>query len=773
MDTAFSKKRQGNLPVAHALARKGYAVFACRPSPEKVNGVRKREKSPYLTDWQARATTDPAQIERWSRKYPSALWGLPTGKVNGLAVLDIDRKKGKDGFATLRAMGLDPYALSPFMVETPTGGLHVYFQWRAGMRIGTDVFGEGLDLRGEGGYVIGAGSSGPLGHYRAIGKPLPRQIIGGLPEWPQALPVGPVRRKGTGAGAAPCGVPLAVLRDALMAIPNDGSNPDTESRDGWLAIGMALHHETEGSEEGRDLWHAWSALWPGSCEGATDSAWDSFTTGRKGALRTWASLRREAMRHGWQSSPDDPLEQAERARKLARFDCIQEGEPLGPEEGFELDEDGVIRAFTASHKDELRFDHAAGSWFRFDGNVWRREETKLAHHYARDLATRMADDNPKAKALRKVNVWEAIERGARTAREFVVKSQDWNRDLWLLGTPGGTVDLRTGVLRPGNPEDHISRLTKAAPIPLEVFEPMRDCPRWLAFLAEALGGDAEAIRFLRMWGGYSLTGDTREHVLLFVYGVGGSGKSTAINTMADIVGEYAITMDTSTLTAQKHEAHKQEIARLDGARLAWASETEKGRAWAENRIKSITGGDTITANFMRQNSFEFKPQLKLTIVGNNAPALNNVDEAMRRRFRILPFNNTPKRKDPKLPEKLRLEWPGILSWMIQGCLDWQSNGLTYPKAMQQATDEYFDVQDVFGQWIEDCCEEGKREAETTANLWASWSEYAYRNGEDPGNKKRSFPEALHQRGYEAIKDIAGIRGRGWRGLRVIKSDKIV
>lgn len=452
------------------------------------------------------------------------------------------------------------------------------------------------------------------------------------------------------------------------------------------------------------------------------------------------------------------------------IEAVLGGAPSTGDKDFELDEDGVIRAFTAAHKDELRFDHAARSWFRFDGNSWRREETKLAHHYARKLATDMAEDDPAAKALRKVNVWEAIERGARTVREFVATAADWNRDPWLLGTPTGTVDLRTGTLRPGDPADHVSRLTAAAPVPLERFDPARDCPRWLAFLDEALGGDAEAVRFLRMWGGYSLTGMTKEHALVFVYGPGGSGKSTAINTMADILGEYAINVATSTLTAAKHDAHPEEIARLDGARLAWASETEKGRAWAENRIKALTGGDKITARFMRQNSFEFTPQMKLVIVGNNAPTLTSVDEAVKRRFIILPFDHPPKSKDTDLPAKLKAEWPGILSWMIEGCLDWQAHGLVRPEVAQRATDAYFAEQDIFAQWIEECCTTGKHNADTTANLWESWSTYAFENGEHPGTKARSFPETLSQRGFEAIKDTLGIRGRGYQGIRVTKED---
>lgn len=313
-------------------------------------------------------------------------------------------------------------------------------------------------------------------------------------------------------------------------------------------------------------------------------------------------------------------------------------------------------------------------------------------------------------------------------------------------------------------------MAAATPIPLDRFDSVRDCPQWLAYLDEALGGNAEAIRFLQMWAGYCLTGVTTEQALVFVYGPGGSGKSTTVNTIADILGEYAINVATSTLTAAKHDAHPEEIARLDGPRLAWASETERGRVWAENRIKSLTGGDKITARFMRQNSFEFQPKMKLMIVGNNAPSLTSVDEAIKRRFIILPFNHPPKVKDPNLSDKLRVEWPGILSWMIEGCLDWQENGLIRPEVARRATEAYFAEQDVFAQWIEDCCTTGKHDADTTANLWNSWSSYAEEHGDHPGNRHRSFPEALSQRGFTAIKDTKGIRGRGYCGISVIDDD---
>ncbi|MBB3998865.1 phage/plasmid primase, P4 family [Aureimonas pseudogalii] len=451
------------------------------------------------------------------------------------------------------------------------------------------------------------------------------------------------------------------------------------------------------------------------------------------------------------------------------FDSEPEGEKTVA--GFALDHDGVIRAFTKRYRGKLKFDHDAGSWFRFDGSHWQAEKTKLAHHFARKTSTEMARANPKdgaVKALKSVPTWEAIERGARTDRNFAVTADTWDCDLMLLGTPGGTVDLRTGELRPADPADHISKVTAVAPIPLANFVPERDCPMWLRFLDHALAGDAATIRLLQQWGGYSLTGDTKEQKLVFAYGPGGAGKGTAINTIGDIMGDYAVNVPMETLTVSKHDAHPTELARLRGARMARASETEKGRAWAENRIKVLTGQDTITARFMLKDFFEFKPQFKLTIFGNNAPSLKDVDAAIRRRFIIMPFNNPPAERDLDLPEKLKAEWPAILSWLIAGCLDWKANELIRPSVVNAATEAYFSEQDVFGQWLEECCEVGPSFVAKADDLWQSWQGYAMRFGEDPGSKKRTFPEHLSQRGFEALRNTAGIRGAGRRGVRLLE-----
>ena len=458
---------------------------------------------------------------------------------------------------------------------------------------------------------------------------------------------------------------------------------------------------------------------------------------------------------------DDPVERLAaldpEAAALVGYEPKVEAAPLG---SFDLDEDGVIRAFTERYAGRLLFDHDAGRWFRFDRHVWRADSTLLAKHYAREVTTTLAKRDPKAKALKQAKTWDAVERFARTVRAFAITSSEWDADPMLLGTPGGVVDLRTGELRPGRADDRITNAAAVAPSD----EP--DCPQWLTFLDEALGGDADAIRFLRQWAGYCLTGDTSEQVLLFVHGPGGSGKSTAINTLGDVLGDYTRTVEPETLTARRNERHSTELARLRGARLAKSSETEKGSRWAENRIKAMTGGDKLTARFMRQDDFEFTPAFKLTIVGNNRPSLSDVDSAIRRRFLVLPFDHPPGEADPGLPAKLRAEWSGILRWAIGGCLDWQAHRLILPAIVTRTTADYFEEQDTFAAWLDECCVVCSDEADTAANLWASWDRFARGVGEDPGSKTKTFPETMQQRGFERAVNVGPKRTRGFAGVHV-------
>ena len=432
--------------------------------------------------------------------------------------------------------------------------------------------------------------------------------------------------------------------------------------------------------------------------------------------------------------------------------------------GFNLTEDGIALAFAAAHEDRLRYDHTRGKWYHWTGKAWRIDETKLAFSWSRRICRQLAK-RPGVQAktfstLAKAATAAAVERFASTDPALAVTSQIWDNDPFLLGTPDGTLDLRTGILREPNPHDFITRITAIAPAH------QATCPLWLNFLAEVTGQDEALIRFLQQWCGYCLTGDTREHALLFAHGPGGNGKGVFLNTVSRILGDYARVAAMETFTASSTDKHPTDLAMLRGARLVTASETEEGRAWAESRIKQMTGGDPIAARFMRMDFFEYVPEFKLTIIGNHKPVLRNVDDAARRRFNMAPFLFKPQQVDRQLETKLRAEWPGILQWMIEGCLDWQKNGLIRPAVVISATAEYFSEQDTVNQWVEDCCTRGARQFDTLKTLFKSWSDYAIANGEKPGSSKW-FNQTLSRLGCEAVKHTPGEHGqRGFKGISV-------
>ncbi len=459
---------------------------------------------------------------------------------------------------------------------------------------------------------------------------------------------------------------------------------------------------------------------------------------------------------------DPLLARAEEALKAPHDAPPTELPPLGKAEATE---DGVARIFTAQYRNTMRFDHDVGRWFWWSGERWQPDRTGRAYEFCREIARAVSEElNPRVRtAVRKASFASGAERMARSDPAHAVTQEMWDCNAFLLGCPDATIDLQTGLARMPNPVDGITKLTAMAPVE------QADCPLWLTFLEETTGGDADMIRFLAQWCGYCLTGDTREHALVFIYGPGGNGKSVFLNVLTGILGDYATVASMDTFTASRSDRHPTDLAMLRGARFVTASETEEGRAWAESRIKQLTGGDRISARFMRQDFFTFIPSFKLTIVGNHKPALVNVDDAARRRFKIVPFIHKPAAPDRQLEEKLRAEWPGILRWMIDGVLDWQLNGLVTPKSVAEATTEYFNDQDLFGQWLEEECvaeQENPHRWATSADLFANWTAYAKRAGEESGTAKR-FGDNMRRRGFARMsKKLQGKSYKVYLGVQL-------
>jgi len=283
-------------------------------------------------------------------------------------------------------------------------------------------------------------------------------------------------------------------------------------------------------------------------------------------------------------------------------------------------------------------------------------------------------------------------------------------------------------------------------------------------------GDQALIDFVQRMAGYCLTGSIREHALFFLFGKGSNGKGVFLGALRGILGEYASVAQTTTFTATRTEQHPTDLAALRGARAVIAQETEEGQRWAEAKIKAMTGGDPITARFMRQDFFTYLPNFKLIIAGNHRPALRAVDEAVRRRFNLVPFNVTipATERDHDLSKKLKTEWPGIFKWMIEGCVEWQRIGLAQPPAVTTATEAYLVAEDAIGRFISDRCEptdQGDPHLQSVADLFASWQEWCSTTGEYAGSAKR-FSQSLEDRGFER-RQHPKTRRACFAGLRLV------
>jgi putative DNA primase/helicase len=450
-------------------------------------------------------------------------------------------------------------------------------------------------------------------------------------------------------------------------------------------------------------------------------------------------------------------------------------------------DDALATELVAIHENSLRYVGAWSKWLYWDGTVWREDDTGSSGHKAL-LVCRAASERAKAapksgalpRALASARTRGAVLNLASTNPALAATVDQWNADDWILATPGGIVDLRTGDLRKADPLDYCTKITAVTPADsnedLEMI-----CPTWMKFLRTVTGGDSELIAYLQRMAGYALTGNTREECLFFVFGQGGNGKSKYIEAISGCLGTYHVTAAMDTFIETRHEQHTTALAMLMGARLVTSVETDEGRRWAESKIKQATGGDKITARRMREDNFSFQPKFKLVIVGNHKPTLRSVDDAVRRRMNIVPFTVkiSSEERDMQIGEKLRAEWAGILRWMIKGCLEWQRIGLAAPGRVTETTQKYLDNEDAWKIWFGECVQkkpmlevvstEGVIKAPkeviiAESVLFQSWEQWAIRSGEYVGPIKR-FTNKMEAEGYTVeimIKDSRNVRA--YKGL---------
>jgi len=425
-------------------------------------------------------------------------------------------------------------------------------------------------------------------------------------------------------------------------------------------------------------------------------------------------------------------------------------------------EDALALAFTRRYHRDWRYVAAWGRWLVWDGQRWRNEDTLAATDLIRSVCRQTAlraEDRKVAAKLASSGTVGGVERLARADRRHAATTDEWDADPWLLNTPGGVVDLKTGRTRANDRADRMTKITTATP--------RGECPQWRSFLNDVTGGDQNLQDYLQRMVGYALTGSTREHALFFLYGTGANGKSVFVNTLADILGDYATNAPMDTFMETRTDRHPTDMAGLRGARFVAAIETEQGRRWAESKVKNLTGGDKIAARFMRQDFFEFFPHFKLFVAGNHKPAIRNIDEAMKRRLHLIPFTITvpPEKRDKHLQQKLLAERDGILAWALEGCLAWQRLGrLDPPQQVLDATDEYFEEEDAIGEFLDEDCQQSAVAREAISAIYQRWRERAERRGEYVGTS-RWLTQQLINRGFARTRLHGGAKALSGLSLK--------
>jgi putative DNA primase/helicase len=423
------------------------------------------------------------------------------------------------------------------------------------------------------------------------------------------------------------------------------------------------------------------------------------------------------------------------------------------------------------HGSELRYVHKMGAWLYWDGRRWSRDDSGETIRRARAMIRELGR---LAAQVREKRRREALQRHAlRSESAGKIKAMlelgqalltlphaALDQRAMLFACANGTLDLHLGELRPHRREDYLTRLSSVT------YDPEATCPIWEAFLLRVMGDDTELVTFLQRAVGYTLSGSTREQVLFLLYGVGANGKSTFIEILRLLTGEYAAQAEFSTFLKQDNATVRNDIARLAGARFVAAVEAEGGRPLAEAVVKQMTGGDMVVARFLFQNFFEFRPAFKVWLAANHKPVIKGTDHGIWRRIRLIPFLVTipEDERDPDLVKKLEAELPGILAWAVRGCLDWQAHGLGVPASVREATEGYRDEMDVLGGFLADRCSIEAQGQVPTSGLYEAYKKWAEEAGERPITKK-AMGLRLAERGFESIKGNRGVRC--WRGLHLL------
>lgn len=693
------------------------------------------------------ATTNPDTITDWWTRFPTANVGLRTG--DAFDVLDVDGEEGEDNIVALCDTN-GPLPAGP-AAATGGGGQHLLYQPTGiGNRAGIV---PKVDWRGRNGYIVAPPSLHASGRRYKWTDP-PSTALEPVPEWlrlildppkperpPSAPGAHPAFTSGDGSdyGLSAMDAELAELERAAVGTRNHTLNVCAFNLYQLVAGGEL----TENAVELRLLD---AGLRAGLSELEVRRTMGSAKQAGMAAPRTAPAL--------YVVQTDGNLAVAPAVRNATAFRYTDVGNSL---------------RLVEAHGNDLRWVPQWATWLVWDGQRWARDHVGQAVQRAKDVAAQLVveaaneTDPDKRKAALKAAATsesagriEAMLRMASTEPGIPVLPDHLDANPWQLNVAPGTIDLRTGELRPHARQDHITKLANID------YQPDATAPTFEAFL-ERVVPDPDVRNFLQEAVGYALTGDVSEQVMFFLHGSGANGKSTFLEAIQAMLGEYAKSAEPDLLLA-RNETHPTGVADLQGARLVVSSEIEEGRRLAEATVKQLTGGDRIKARYMRQDFFEFTPTHKLFIAANHRPIIRGTDHAIWRRIRLVPFEVVipPEERDRHLGQRLQAELPGILRWAVEGCLRWQQRGLSAPDAVMAATNEYRREMDVLGAFLDDQCVAGNTRWVMAGDLYHAYQQWCGDNGER-AQSQRALGLLLSERGFENRKHGPNRRA-AWFGI---------
>lgn len=453
---------------------------------------------------------------------------------------------------------------------------------------------------------------------------------------------------------------------------------------------------------------------------------------------------------------------------------IPESDPVCQAEGFpvHLTDAGNALNLVTAYGSGLRYCWPWRKWLIWDSTRWKRDDTGLIHRRAKETVKMMfraaavgkdgddadinRDQARHAMRSESIRALRAMSELAQSEPGIPILPPELDCDPWLLNTSTGTIDLKTGKLNPHNKRDFITKVAGVG------FDEDAKCPRFLEFLNQIFDGNQDLIQFVQRAGGYSLTGSVREDAFFFLHGEGSNGKTTLLNVFLHVLGDYGKQAVPDLLMYSRQEKHLTRIASLFGSRLTVCSEVAEGQRFNEPLVNSLTGGNLRTARRMREDQWTYAPTDKIWLDANHKPTIKSTGYAIWRRIKLIPFTIVipDEKQDKDLEDKLKKEGPGILNWLIWGCLDWQEGGLRPPKEVIVATAEYRTAEDIIGRFLDECCVASGTASATAKALYTRYKGWCEETGERVVTQQM-FGRKLTEHGFVSLRKKTG---KVWTGI---------